>query len=179
MSTFTRLSFCSSLLLAGISTADTILVPSGGDIQAAINIMSDGDTIQLEAGTYLPDSTLDPNGKALTILGVAGKTGQPLSVIDGQGLILIIECSSGEDAGTVFQNLDIRNSELNLPGMSNVGSSPTVIDCTFFDNGGGMRNTKGSSPTVSGCVFRENITGADGAGMLNIENSSPGTCMAF
>ena len=47
-----------ALGFAASVVADTINVPAGGDIQAAINDASDGDIIQLEAGEYFPPSTI-------------------------------------------------------------------------------------------------------------------------
>ncbi|MBT5607770.1 MAG: hypothetical protein HN742_29065 [Lentisphaerae bacterium] len=83
-------------------------------------------------------------------------------------------------------------------GMYNVGSSPTLIDCTFTGNigsgmgndsanpalsrclfeghtspepGGGMYNIR-SSPALTDCVFRGN-TARSGGGMRNFSNSNP------
>ena|GEM_PF-6333429 len=41
------------------ASADTIYVPAGGDIIKAINQVSNGDVIQLEAGLYQPYATID------------------------------------------------------------------------------------------------------------------------
>jgi hypothetical protein len=70
---------------SSVATADTINVPAGGDIQAAINGASDDDIIQLEAGEYFPAATIDTLGKAVTLRGVAGKgkDDAPTTVIDG------------------------------------------------------------------------------------------------
>jgi len=61
-------------------------------------------------------------------------------------------------------------------GMYNQGSSPTVRNCTFYDNdagyGGGMANYEHSSPTVTNCTFWRNRASA-GAGMANYSLSSP------
>ena len=69
-----------ALALAGLfttsATADNIhYVEVDGDIQTVIDNASSGDTIQLAAGQYDITNTLDPGGKAVTILGtVDGKT---------------------------------------------------------------------------------------------------------
>src|SRR5262245_24109481 len=42
------------LVIASTSQAEIIVVPPGGDIQAAINSASCGDTIQLQAGAAFP-----------------------------------------------------------------------------------------------------------------------------
>jgi hypothetical protein len=43
------------------------------NIQEAINAAIDGDVIEIAAGTYAPLATIDTNGKAVTVRGVAGK----------------------------------------------------------------------------------------------------------
>ncbi len=55
--------------------------------------------------------------------------------------------------------------------MDNLGSSPTVINCTFSENsaldGGGMYNIS-SRPTVANCTFSGNAAaGLGGGGMFN------------
>ncbi len=65
-------------------------------------------------------------------------------------------------------------------GMHNTSGSPYVVNCTFTQNwtisgvGAGMRNWGSSSPTVVGCTFKDN-----GAGGMYNYNSSPGVirCM--
>ena len=148
--------------------ADSILVPAGGNIQAAINIMSDGDTIQLEVGTYQPASTLDTNGKALTILGVAGNQGQPLSIIDGQDAIRIMVVNSGEGQSTVLENLVFINGNatngsdpLNAVGAAiYCDASPTIRNCRFTanqSNTGALAITGDGAPVVTGCTFTNNV----------------------
>jgi predicted outer membrane repeat protein len=61
-------------------------------------------------------------------------------------------------------------------GMYNDNSSPTLIDCTFSENGApeigaGMYNVN-SNPVLINCTFSENATPEGGSGMYN-ENSSP------
>ena len=57
-------------------------------------------------------------------------------------------------------------------GMYNIGASPTVRRCVFFDNyassGGGMANL-GGSPTVTECTFSGNLANM-GGGMFNYES---------
>ena len=48
--------------------ADTIIVHLGDSIQVAINGSLNGDTIEIEAGTYY-EWLIDPSGKAITIRG--------------------------------------------------------------------------------------------------------------
>jgi hypothetical protein len=137
-------SIVATLALAGTSFAATIHVSAGGDIQAAINGASDGDIIQLEAGEYLPVATIDTHGKAVTLRGVPGKgkDDAPTTVIDGQYWIRVLQCTTDEGAGTVFENLVIT-------GGFSIGKS-------LVDGGGGMFN-KSSSPTLINCTFTGNL----------------------
>lgn len=166
-----------TLLSIGVTSAvvqaDAILVPPGGDIQSAIDSLGDGDTVQLQAGTYLPTSTIRTNGKAITIAGVVDSQGRPSSVIDGQRNIQIIRCVAGDGPDTVFRNLEIRRSGGSAPGLLNIGANPTIENCAFVECSPGMRNTQGSRPDVSRCRFFDNVTGGNGAGMHNMEGSSP------
>ena len=158
----TVLAVAAVLSFASSAVADTINVPAGGDIQAAINGASDGDIIQLEAGEYFPAAAIDTIGKAVTLRGEVGKDGAPTTVIDGQGSIGVLQCTSGEGADTVFENLLITGGYTTGDGggMSNYESSPTLTGCSFANNsanyfGGGMNNNI-SSPTLTGCTFAGN-----------------------
>ena len=149
-----------------------------GDIQDAIDDASNGDTIQLAAGTYNITTTIDPGGKQVTILGTVDGEGEPNSILDGGGAFRVLICQSGETSTTVFQNLVIQNGFANNGGgMNNDSSSPTLTDCTFTGNsadydGGGMLNSNSSSPTLTDCTFTNNSADYNGGGMYN-DSSSP------
>ena len=182
------LAFC---LLAWFSPATaeagstTHNVRVNGDIQAAIDVASNGDTIQLAAGQYDITTTIDPGGKQVTIIGTVDGNGDPTSVLDGgnpvggtSGVRVLI-CQNGETSTTVFQNLVIQNgytSDDGGGGMLNDGSSPTLTNCTFTSNsarsGGGLRNSS-SSPTLTNCTFASNSASNNGGGMYNSSSSSP------
>ena len=72
--------FASTTVQAGGTTHD---VRVNGDIQAAIDGASNGDTIQLAAGQYDLTTTIDPGGKQVTILGTVDANGKPTSILDG------------------------------------------------------------------------------------------------
>ena len=176
-----------SLLLLGLlsSVAEaggvTYDVPVNGDIQAAIDDASNGDTIQLSAGQYDITTTIDPGGKQVTILGTVDANGKPTSILDG-GYVAggdpgqaILGCDSGETSETVFQNLVIQNGfSFFGGGVGFSNSSPTLINCMFMGNrglvGGGIYSIQ-SNPTLIDCTFQHNSSSA-GGGML-IEGGSP------
>ena len=163
-------------LLAGSAFAATINVPEDyALIQDAINASSDGDVIEIAAGTYY-EHEVNTGGRAITIRGDLDKDGSPTVTIDAQGNGTVLMCDSQETNSTRFENLIITGGSASIGGgMYNDESSPTLVDCTFEDNfatdcGGGMYND-GSSPTLEGCTFTEN--GSElGAGMSN-EGSRP------
>ena len=150
-----------------------------GDIQDAIDDASNGDTIQLAAGTYNITTTIDPGGKQVTILGTVDGEGEPNSILDGGGAFRVLICQSGETSTTVFQNLVIQNGFANNGGgmYNDNSSSPTLTNCTFTSNsadyyGGGMSNDSASSPTLTDCNFCGNTSGT---GNRNINGSIDGS----
>ena len=91
------------LMLTAGAAADTITVcPDGScdhvDIQSAIDAAAWGDVIEIVAGTYQPVATLNTNGKPITLRGEVDGEGVPVTVIEGLGLIRVLECTSGEGA---------------------------------------------------------------------------------
>lgn len=165
------------IFIAGSVVAETINVPAGGDIQAAINSATDFDIIQLEYGIYYPQETIDTLGKAIAIIGVIEPKTDARSVISGKGLIRVLQCVHGESEKTVFENLMITGgTSIYGGGMYNYQSSPTLRNCIFVENfggtGGGMRNSWGSNPLLIGCLFKSNHA-YEGAGIYNTFGCSP------
>ena len=161
------------LLVSAPCRADTVVLPPGSDIQQWIDILGDGDVIQLQDGLYDPDGTLTPTGKSITIRGETDAFGNPTSVISGGGLFRVVECVDGEGPGTVFENLVIRDGRAQFTGGLDSGggiycveSSPTIRNCTFLQNvadqeGGGLYVRSGE-PQVIGCRFVGNAAGKGG-----------------
>jgi predicted outer membrane repeat protein len=150
------------------STPETLYVPSDQypTIASAISAAGDGDTIEIAAGDYLPVATLDTLGKQVALRGAVGDQGEPVTTIDGQGLIRVFQCTSGEDAATVFENLVITGGQADEGGgMMCQDSSPTLTNCVFdgnsasgkFGRGGGIYCFN-SSPKLSDCLFLENTS---------------------
>ncbi len=155
------------------------------DVQSAINASVNGDVIEVSAGTYLLAATINPNGKAVTIRGAVDAQGNPLTVLDGQHVRRLIKCSTNEGAGTVFENLIIRNGKANFGNGGGVYleySSPTLTNCIIKGNtatysagaggnGGGVYLAS-SSPTLTRCTITENTVDAWGGGVY-LTSSSP------
>ena len=170
----------------------TLRVPSQyARIEDAVEAAGYGDVVLVEAGVYFPSRTINTGGKPITIRGAVDSTGQPATIIDGRGNIRLLECTSGESADTVFENLLIQNGYDKAgqtlggergSGMYNNSSSPTLTNCTFTGNsafdGGGMYNDS-SSPNLTDCTFTENSAENEGGGMYNISSSPTLTDCTF
>ncbi len=163
--------------------AETLTVCASGcdfaSINAAIDVASDGDVIQLSAETYLEGSVVDTDGKAIEIRGAVTKDGDPASVLDGTGVHRVLVCRNGETSTTVFRNLLIRNGrgqqEVFSVGQFQVGgglftrgASPVLENCTIASSrslyGAGMFADGGSIRLV-GCTFEANVAAGSGGGI--------------
>ena len=148
-------------------------------IQTAIDNAVDTDEIVVAPGTYF---------EAINFLGKAiwlhSSDGAEVTTIDGTGFFHAVQCVTGEGPDTVLDGFTITGGNANGKsgdsvggGMTNNGSSPTVINCTFSGNssfaGGGGMWIVGGSPTVTSCTFSGNSSVAGGGGMSNRDGSSP------
>ena len=165
-------------LAVHVSThAETIIVPPGGDIQAAIDEIDPGDTIELQAGVYNPTSTLDPQGKRFTLIGAVNENGEPTSIIDGQSSIRVLQCMNNEGMHIKFENLVIRNGYAEEGGgLYCYDTGPTITNCTFMQNtaqrGGGMY-IYWASPVLTDCRFISNVGEEEGGGFYAKYNCMP------
>jgi len=161
-----------------------IVRPDGsGDfptIQAAINAVSDGDTIELTNGIFTGNGNhdIDYLGKAITI---RSQSANPDScIIDCEGSGRGFYFHSGEGPESVLNAVTIRNANIiNMGGgIYCSGSSPRVINCTMSGNqarhGGGICVNWWSSPKIIGCTIIGNR--ADyGGGIHCLHNSDSAT----
>jgi hypothetical protein len=144
----------SLLLLPNVVSAATIVVDdSGGQdytrIQAAINAASNGDVIQVRAGSY--GEALSIVGKSLTIQGASSATvqvqasGSSVLSIDGGGTVSVsgLQLSGGERGLTVREGTS-SFSDLLIQGNNTAG------------NGGGVGVFDGADVTMSDCVVTAN-----------------------
>ena len=124
-------------------------------IAAAIAYAYEGDTIEIEAGTYY-ESGIDLGGKNILLLGEVNGDGSPAVTIDAQFIDTVIHC----DSDAQFENLVITGGNADDGGGMHVsGSNPMLTNCTLTNNtaknGGGMYNT-GSSPSLIDCTISNN-----------------------
>ena len=161
-------------LLAGSAFAGTINVP--GDqptIAAAISASSNGDVINIDAGTYY-EWDLNPNGKAITIQGTLNSDGSWATSINAQQNSRVFYIGNGEGPGTIIRNLIVEGgypSNSEGGGFKIEDSSPTINNChihsnTSGNNKGGGIYLESSSPLISDCVIELNsAVNAKGGGI--------------
>ena len=172
------------LLVAGLSSlvgsnavSETFVLEPGpaNRIQDIIdNQAVDGDLILLEAGDFPVEATIDLRGRAITIRGATGRSGEPVTRLIGVGTTGIFVCRTEEGSGTVFEDLLIRDGDIDLgAGLLIDRASPTARRLRFFDNHasifGGAVAVFGetSSPLFEDCVFEGNQADLVGGGCLN------------
>ncbi len=142
-------------------------------IQTAIENAVDTDEIVVAPGTYF--ETINFLGKAITLRSL---NGPDVTVIDAQLTGSVVTCNSLEGTDTVLDGFTITGgSASHGGGMFNIGSNPTVTNCTFSGNmaairGGGMYNLS-SNPKVTGCTFSGNSGSTGGGGMYNALSTNP------
>jgi len=193
----TKNGVCILLLLAAIPCrARTITIDDDGpadfnNIQAAIDDANDGDTVEIQPGTYTGDGNRDIDffGKAITVTGA--DPNDPNIVAQ-----TIIDCNaaqdnehrgfsfnSGEGRDAVLQGLTITNGYILGHGgaiVCDFGSSPTIRSCIIVGNtaervekalysmGGGIYCGDESSPLIENCTIANNTVSGneswDGAG---------------
>ncbi|MGH2570796.1 MAG: right-handed parallel beta-helix repeat-containing protein [bacterium] len=173
--------FALLLLVATASRAAQIQVPAGGSFQAGLAAASPGDTVCVQAGTYLEQVTLVP-GVALLGGWDAGFTSRDpdanVSMIHGAGVRSCIVSGSGADTATVVDGFTLRGAggspgaAIRVTGGSPVFSHNDVSENRLAGIAGGAYVSGGSTARFSDNEFRENSTGGSG-GAFRIEGSSP------
>ena len=100
------------------------------------------------------------------------------TALDGSAILDGFTITGGNANGGTWPHANVGG------GMVNIGSSPTLTDCTFEGNlavysGGGMYNNYYSSPTLTDCTFAGNSAGQGGGGMYNNASSPTLTNCTF
>jgi len=164
------------LLLVIPCQADIITVDDDGpadfdNIQAAIDDANDGDTIEVQLGTYTGDGNRNIGflGKAITLRSIDPNDPNVVAatIIDCQGSNSnrhrAFSFVSGEGPDSVLHGFTITGSYA-VGGAIYCKGSPTINHCVIEENygvswGGGVR-IDGSSPRIIECVIRKNRVGA-------------------
>ncbi len=156
--------------LAGPALGATINVPADyPTIQAGIDAASDGDTVLVGFDTYVEN--INFLGKAITVKGL--EMFGMIPVIDGNLTGSVVTFDSGETQDAVLDGFKITNGSSISGGggiKCDADSSPTIMNCTIWDNigfgyCGGIFSFSGS-PTIMNCDITDNL----GNG-ITLENS--------
>ena len=155
----------------------TIVVAVGQSVQTAIEVVPDGGTVLLSAGSY--NEAIDLGSKNLVLQGDAA---DPSSVVlDGADLeTSVISITGGQNSTTMVIGVTIRNGMIGspLPGQptSRVGgglfvdsSSPTIRDCVFDSNRsgfGGAIYLRYGAADLEHCTFTGNSATTDGGAIF-------------
>jgi hypothetical protein len=180
---FSGLILLLTIVLAGATSASTIPVTPGSDaIKNAISSASDGDTLDLSAGTYNEHDIVV--NKNLTITGPKTvNNNPPTAVIDAQQLGRVFTINSGIKVNLQYITIQngnkvtgggiYNNGELNVQGCSiqNNNGSKYVL-------GGGVYNdVNGTLTIIDSNVYNNSApfghgAGIDNFGTLNLINSN-------
>jgi parallel beta-helix repeat protein len=145
-------------------------------IQAGIDAAQPGDHVVISDGTYAGagNKDLDFGGKPITVRSASGDPA--MCVIDCRGSGRGFYFHNEEGAGSVVQDLTVRNANIDTGSVYCCGASPTLTNCTIRDNtancGGGVACSQYACPTLTNCTIRDNLA-AYGAGVWCFEYSSP------
>lgn len=168
------------LLGASPALAATLTVdPSGGadhvTIGAAVAVASDGDTIEVAAGTYT--EAIDFDGKDIEIVGTSGAASTVLDAGGASSYAVI--ANSGESVLATLEGFTIRNS-----GQQGayVGSSGLSLVNVIFEDLGSSSDSGGAIQSwygrlaLDGCSFDGNTAAYGGhiyahAGTLKVQDS--------
>jgi predicted outer membrane repeat protein len=160
---------CTTADCSSTSPVSTINVPGDySSVADAITAASDGDVIQIGAGTF-SEGNINTMGKAITIQGSVNSDGSLASTIDTQQeTSSVIRIDNDEGPDTVIQNLILTGGAPNRGGgiFCGVGTSPTITGCLITGNvaasfGGGIQCSH-SGATITKCIIKNNSAPSGG-----------------
>jgi parallel beta-helix repeat protein len=152
----------------------SILSDHTGDaptIQAGIDSAATGDTVLVQAGTYVEDITFD--GKLITVLAASGPGNTIL--VGTSPVEHVVTFGSGEGRESRLEGFTIQGG---LRGIAIVNAEPTIVgniitengcmSCNSFDGAGILcfgSLTKVWSPLITENDIRQNVATANGGGI--------------
>jgi parallel beta-helix repeat protein len=137
-------------------------------IQECIDAAAEGDTCQVNAGTYA--ERIDYKGKEITVVSTSGPA---VTVIDGMASGSVVTFRTGETQNAVLDGFTIQNGSASRGGGIRCESdaSPTIINCVISGNealgdGGGISCRTPSFPMISFCTISGNVAQDNGGGIF-------------
>jgi len=167
-------------LLTGFAVAEAVAqvtVPGNySTIQAAINAVPSGTTINVQPGTYRETLSIGNTARSITIRGTGGAAA---TIVDAAGFGAAALNVFQATGSIVIEGLTFRNGA--PPDAAGGGfiinaSSPAFVNCIFESNsandgaGGAM---VASNATFTGCTFRNNVARHFGGGVYIASGSRP------
>ena len=154
-----------TVLCSGVFANTTTVCPDGScdftDPAEAASVAAPGDVIEIAAGIYHLEETVSFFGNQITVRGAVDAYGQPATILDGQGSILVLGVGYADQA--LIENLVITNGYGEYGGGARFIASSDVIvrNCHFRGNhadwdGGGIRLSLDTTLTLSNCEITEN-----------------------
>lgn len=99
---------------------DSVTVPAGGNIQAAINSLPNGGIVTLEAGIFKVNR-ISFKGKSNIVMQGAGKNETILQVIDGDdNYAMFSHCGTENTGGSCMENIILR--DFRVDGQGKIGN---------------------------------------------------------
>ncbi|MHC4740464.1 MAG: right-handed parallel beta-helix repeat-containing protein [Planctomycetota bacterium] len=148
-------------------------------IQAAIDDANDGDTVEIQPGTYtgVGNRDIDFKGKAVTVRSTVPDDSAVVAatVVNCQSQGRGFYFRSGEDANSVLAGLTITNGRAMGAGIRIRESSPLIANCIIANNyaptsgnlygdGGGILSELGG-PIIRNCIITDNTATGVGGGV--------------
>jgi len=150
------------LLAPTLGQARIITVDADGpadfnNIQAAIDDANDGDTVEIQPGTYSGpgNGDIDFKGKAITVRSTDPNDPNIVAatIISGGRFFRVIRFFTEEDPNTVLDGLTIGTmGQLGPSAIECYGASPTIRNCTFNFRSGAIYCTD-AAPIIEDCSF--------------------------
>jgi predicted outer membrane repeat protein len=160
------------------------------NFQSGVNAATTGYSVWVARGTYQPASsgTFSMKSNVKIYGGFIGNENTLTArnwvnnptILKGNNNTVIT--NSNINANALLDGFTVRDglAVYGAGGMSNTGSSPSIVNVNFINNtatfensyGGGMFNQTSSNPTITNCTFSGNKATV-GGGMSNYNSSNP------